>query len=112
MGSEEWIALANPNFEGTVDKGHKKGMQTFGKTYSGMQDEAGGVFAMLEVISSDFSSLEADTQSAEASAQTAYKAFMADSSKATAVKNKESEMLTSDKATATSEKASDTKDLK
>merc|ERR1719359_2812063 len=31
MGSDEWKALANPNFEGTIDKGHKEGMQTFGK---------------------------------------------------------------------------------
>merc|ERR1719171_3455079 len=31
MGTEEWEALANPNFEGTVDKGHKEGMQTFGE---------------------------------------------------------------------------------
>merc|ERR1719335_1705104 len=23
MGTDEWKALANPNFEGTVDKGHK-----------------------------------------------------------------------------------------
>ena len=62
MGSAEWNALANPNFEGKggygqgsedkVDKGHKAGMQTFGKTYNGLQDQAGGVFAMLEVMGS------------------------------------------------------------
>merc|ERR1719440_775807 len=49
MGSEEWNALANPNFKGTVDKGHKEGMQTFGEQYSGQQDAAGGVLALLEV---------------------------------------------------------------
>merc|ERR1719487_2207016 len=103
MGSDEWNALANPNFEGTVDKGHKKGMQTFGKSYTGMQDEAGGVFAMLEVISSDFSTLEADTKSSEAAAQETYNEFMADSKKSVAVKEKETEMLSSDKATANSE---------
>jgi len=112
MGSAEWNALANPNFEGTVDKGHKEGMQTFGKTYTGQQDEAGGVFAMLEVIASDFSTLEADTNSAEASANGAYKDDMAESKKLVAVKEKESEMLTNDKTTANSEKTSDTKDLK
>jgi len=112
MGSAEWNALANPNFKGTVDKGHKEGMQTFGKTYSGQQDEAGGVFAMLEVIASDFSTLEADTNSAEASAVATYNDDMAESKKLVAVKEKESEMLTNDKATANSEKASDTKDLK
>merc|ERR1740117_2322287 len=112
MGSEEWNALANPNFKGTVDKGHKEGMQTFGKTYSGQQDEAGGVFAMLEVIASDFSTLEADTNSAEASADAAYRDDTAESKKLVAVKEKESQMLTNDKTTANSEKASDTKDLK
>merc|ERR1719272_1005723 len=83
MGTDEWKALANPNFEPTgagfgqgsedkVDKGHKAGMQTFGKKYSGNQDAAGGVMAMLEVILSDFANLEADTKAAEASAQTAF----------------------------------------
>merc|ERR1719450_1606481 len=43
MGTDEWDALANPNFEGTIDKGHKEGMQTFGETYKGNQDAAGGV---------------------------------------------------------------------
>jgi len=123
MGSPEWNALANPNFksggagygqgsEDKVDKGHKAGMQTFGETYTGMQDEAGGVFAMLEVISSDFSAVEADTSSSEAAAVKAYNDFMAESKRAVAVKEKESEMLSSDKATAKSESVADTKDLK
>merc|ERR1719158_968324 len=46
IGSDDWQALANPNFEGTVDKGHKEGMQTFGEPYKGNQDSAGGVLAM------------------------------------------------------------------
>merc|ERR1712139_685924 len=68
MGSEEWKSLANPNYEGIkggswggdgfddasggsgsgkVDKGHTEGMQTFGAKYSGQQDEAGGVMALM-----------------------------------------------------------------
>merc|ERR1711982_99382 len=27
MGTDVWDSLANPDFEGTVDKGHKAGMQ-------------------------------------------------------------------------------------
>merc|ERR1719421_1108284 len=50
MGTDEWKALANPNFKGTIDKGHKEGMQTFGEKFTGQQDQAGGVLAMLEVI--------------------------------------------------------------
>merc|ERR1719199_2363760 len=75
MGTDEWDSLANPNYEGPTDKGlkgvgggaawgHKEGMQTFGKKYTGQQDEAGGVMAMLEVIMSDFANLEADTKAA------------------------------------------------
>merc|ERR1719408_763322 len=69
MGTDEWNALANPNFKGTVDKGHKEGMQTFGKKFTGQQDAAGGVMAMLEVILSDFANLIADTKASEAKAQ-------------------------------------------
>jgi len=112
MGSEEWDALANPNFEGTVDKGHKEGMQTFGETYKGNQAEAGGVLAMLEVIASDFANLEGDTRAAEAQAQKIYDDFMNDSKKSHAVKSKSITMLTSDKQGAETKLASDTKDIK
>merc|ERR1719375_862281 len=70
MGTDEWDSLANPNYDGpAIDKGHKEGMQTFGKKYTGQQDEAGGVLAMLDTIMSDFSNVEADTKAAEAKAQ-------------------------------------------
>merc|ERR1719491_60966 len=123
MGSDEWDALANPNFKGggagfgqgsedKVDKGHKKGMQTFGKKYTGQQDEAGGVMAMLEVILSDFSNLEADTKAAEATAQETYDAFMVQSKKTKATKSKKIEMDESDKAAAEVKLQEDTKDMK
>merc|ERR1719174_1344553 len=76
MGTEEWQALANPNFKGTIDKGHKEGMQTFGETYTGNQDAAGGVMALLEVALSDFANLEADTKASEAEAVKSYEALM------------------------------------
>merc|ERR1712187_118214 len=84
MGTDEWDSLANPNYKGPTDKGgkigaawgHKEGMQTFGKKYTGQQDEAGGVMAMLEVIMSDFANLEADTKAAETKAQETYDNFM------------------------------------
>merc|ERR1740117_1910817 len=112
MGSEEWIALANPNFKGTVDKGHKKGMQTFGKSYTGQQDEAGGVLAMLEVISADFANVMADTKAAETSSQTAYDEFMTESKKNRAMKDRKIDMDNADKAAAESKVQDDTKDLK
>merc|ERR1719261_897441 len=96
MGTDEWDSLANPNYEGPTDKGgktgaawgHKEGMQTFGKKYTGQQDQAGGVMAMLDVIASDFASLEADTMAAEAAAQEAFEKFMVESKKTKAVKSK------------------------
>jgi len=112
MGSDEWDALANPNFKGTVDKGHKAGQQTFGKAYTGNQDSAGGVMAMLEVILSDFSNLEADTKASEASSQKAYDGFMVESKRTKATKERKIEMDTADQAAAEQKKAEDTKDLK
>jgi len=112
MGSEEWKALANPNYEGTVDKGHKEGMQTFGETYTGQQDEAGGVLAMLDVIMSDFANLESETMANEAQAAKAYDDFMIDANKNKAVKTRNIEMFTADKVAAESKLQSDTKDIK
>jgi len=52
----------------------------FESEYKGMQNSKGGVVGMLEVIESDFARLEAETKSAEASAQKEYDEFMDDSS--------------------------------
>jgi hypothetical protein len=112
MGSDEWNALANPNFKGTIDKGHKEGQQTFGKKFTGQQDQAGGVLAMLEVILSDFSNEEADTKAAEAKSQETYDDFMTESQRTKATKMKKIEMDEMDKASATTKLQDDTKDLK
>merc|ERR1719482_1688941 len=87
-------------------------MQTFGETYTGQQDEAGGVLAMLEVIMSDFSNVEADTKAAEIESQNAYDNFMTDNKRNKAVKTKNIEMFTADKVAAESKLAADTKDIK
>jgi len=112
MGSDEWDALANPAFEGTIDKGHKEGMQTFGQTYNGNQDGAAGVMALLEVILSDFATLEADTMSSEAASQQAFEDFMTESKKTKAVKNEQVEMSTADKIKAEAKLVEDTADMK
>eukprot|EP00415_Alexandrium_ostenfeldii_P000767 UN0767 len=113
MGSEEWDSLANPNFKGTVDTGHKEGMQTFGKLEQGQQDENEyGVLALLEVIASDFANLEADTQAAEVESEKAYDMFMAESKKNKAVKERKIEMNNSDKAAAEAKLQEDIADMK
>jgi hypothetical protein len=120
MGTDEWDSLANPNYQGPTDKGgktgaawgHQEGMQTFGEKYTGQQDQAGGVMAMLETILSDFSNLEADTQAAEASGQKAFDDFMVESKKNKATKERKIEMDNADKASAEQKVQEDTKDLK
>jgi len=112
MGTEEWAALANPNFEGTVDKGHKEGMQTFGETYTGNQDAAGGVLALLEVALSDFANLEADTKAGEAEAAQSYESFMVESKKSKAKKSQKIEMDQADRVAAESKLQEDIAELK
>merc|ERR1719360_28083 len=113
MGSDEWNSLANPNFKGKVDTGHKEEMQTFGETYEGQQDEAEyGILALLEVVQSVFANLEADTVATEVANQKAYDAFMVESKKNKSVKEKKIEMNTSDKAAAESKLQEDIADLK
>jgi len=118
MGTAEWDSLANPNFQGTLDKdgalnpGHKEGMQTFGDTYTGNQDAAGGVMALLEVALSDFANLEADTKASEVEAQKSYEAFMVDAKKSKATKSKKIEMDTADRASAESKLQEDIAELK
>merc|ERR1719178_526864 len=113
MGTDEWNALADPNFKGKVDTGHKEEMQTFGESYEGQQDEAQyGILALLEVVASDFANLEADTTAAEEASQKAYEDFMAESKKNKSVKEKKIEMNTSDKAAAEAKLQEDIADLK
>eukprot|EP00747_Dinoflagellata_sp_TGD_P152827 gnl/TRDRNA2_/TRDRNA2_177345_c13_seq4.p1 gnl/TRDRNA2_/TRDRNA2_177345_c13~~gnl/TRDRNA2_/TRDRNA2_177345_c13_seq4.p1 ORF type:complete len:281 (+),score=108.80 gnl/TRDRNA2_/TRDRNA2_177345_c13_seq4:83-844(+) len=112
MGTDEWKSLANPNFKGTIDKGHKAGMQTFGGAYTGNQDSAGGVMAMLEVIMSDFANLESDTKAAENLAVDAYNQFMTEAKKNARMKSKKVELNNSDKVAAQEKLTEDTADLK
>lgn len=102
INSEEWNALAKPD-AAEVDRGHKDGMQTFGDTYKGQTSEVGGVLAVLEVVMSDFSQLEAETSASENEATTLHDDFVRESGKAIAVKTKETEMLTVDRASSEAE---------
>jgi len=112
MGTEEWQALANPNFDGTIDKGHKAGMQTFGESYTGNQDAAGGVMALLEVALSDFANLEADTKATEAESDNSYNKFMTEAKRSKATKSKKIELDDSDKADTSTKLQEDVAELK
>jgi len=112
MGTEEWQALANPNFDGTIDKGHKEGMQTFGEAYTGNQDAAGGVMALLEVAQSDFANLEADTKAGESESEKTYNDFMTEAKRSKSVKSRKIDMDTSDKADSNTKLQEDIAELK
>jgi len=79
--------------------------------YKGMSSAKGGVVGMLEVISSDFARLYADTKSSEDSAAAEYNAFMTDA-KASAKSKHDLEVKTSLKKDQTEfEKEQTTEDL-
>jgi len=113
MGTDEWNSLANPGFEGQVDTGHKENMQTFGETEEGQQDVAKyGVLSLLEIIASDFSTLQADTAAAEAAAAEAHERFAVESTKNKSVKMKKVELNEADQASAQAKLQADTVDMK
>merc|ERR1719359_2807153 len=92
--------------------GHKDGMQTFGDKFTGQQEEAGGVMALLEVILADFSNVKADTLASEAAAAKSYDDFMTEAKRNNATKQKAIQMDETDKIAAESKLQSDTNDLK
>merc|ERR1719316_1178762 len=71
--------------------------ETFDTAYKGMQNEAGGVIGMIEVIQSDFARLEAETKAAEDQAQKEFDEFMSDSAVDKAQKTKDIEHKTKKK---------------
>jgi len=91
---------------------HQEGMQTFGEKFTGQQEEAGGVMALLEVIEADFSNVKADTEAAEAAAAKSYADFSTEAKRNKATKTRAIEMDESDKIAAESKLQSDTNDLK
>merc|ERR1719359_2113507 len=91
---------------------HQDGMQTFGDKFTGQQEEAGGVMALLEVISADFSNVKADTLASEAAAAQSYDDFTTEAKRNKATKQKAIEMDEADKIAAEAKLQSDTNDLK
>jgi len=69
----------------------KKQPEIFDAPYTGMQDNAGGVVGMIEVIQSDFARLESDTMASEAASQREYEQFMHDSEVDKTAKSKDIE---------------------
>merc|ERR1712129_94010 len=95
------------------DKGHKDNMQTFGDTEKGQQDEAQyGVLGLFEVIASDFATLEANTNAAEAAAAEAYERFVVQSRRSKETKTRKSEMNEMDRASTEAKVEEETLDLK
>merc|ERR1712190_701920 len=64
--------------------------ETFDKPYTGMLPEGGNVVDFLEVILTDFTRLESETTSSEATEQEQFEKFMFESKKDKALKENES----------------------
>lgn len=64
--------------------------ETFDKPYKGMLPEGGNIVDFLEVILSDFSRLESETEADEATEQDQYKGYMAEAEKSSALKANDS----------------------
>merc|ERR1719235_270746 len=79
--------------------------------YKGMQSAKGGVVGMLEVISSDFARLFADTKAAETAAQKEYDAFMKDAAASKKAKHDLEFKTSLKKDQAEFDKSETTKDL-
>merc|ERR1719213_962712 len=80
--------------------------------YKGMQSAKGGVVGMLEVISSDFARLYADTKTAEDAAAAEYAQFMEDSNNSVKAKHDLEFKTKLNKDQAEYERGETTKDLK
>jgi len=86
--------------------------ETFDKPYQGLLPAGGGVVDFLEVILSDFTRLQADTESAEASEASEYKKFMQESKMDKALKENESSLKSGTKTDKESALAEASRDLK
>merc|ERR1719181_2527567 len=75
----------------------QKQPEIFDEEYKGMGSSSGGVVGMLEVILSDFTRLDAETTSAEETAQKEYDEFMTDSKDDKAQKTSDIERKTGEK---------------
>jgi len=82
------------------------------ESYKGMQGAKGGVIGMLEVIQSDFTRLQHETEASEKAAVTEYDTFMADSTATKEEKHKSEVQLKLDKDQAEFERSQREKDLK
>jgi prefoldin subunit 5 len=85
--------------------------EIFDAPYQGNQAGAGGVIGMLEVIQSDFARLEAETSSAEESAQKEYDEFMSDAETDKAQKERDIERIVKKKQDAEQSLEEHKKDL-
>lgn len=85
--------------------------ETFKESYTGRQNESGGVIGLLEVIQSDFARLESETSASEAEAAREYKQFMNDSEVDKAVKTAESTHRANEKQQKESQLNATRKDL-
>jgi len=89
----------------------RKSKEPYDEAFTGQQKGGSNVLAFLEVISSDFARLEADTTKAESTAQSEYDAFMETSTKAKDAKDAETKTKEKEQVDKTGDLANKNDDL-
>jgi len=89
----------------------RKSKEPYDKAFTGQQKSGNNVLAFLDVISSDFARLEADTTKAESTAQSEYDSFMETSKKAKDAKDLEANTKEKEQLDKTGELANKNDDL-
>lgn len=114
IGSNEWNAITGQDAAVGYDprEYHQAGEETFGENFTGQQDKSSIILGILEVVLSDFSREQTETESSEAQAVAAFDKFMQDGKVSTTKMTTTSELKAADAKEAIADLAEAKTDLK
>jgi hypothetical protein len=93
MGTEQENAVLYGAKKGQRDSGHQEGMETFGDKFSGSQDTAAAIIAILETCQLDLSKEKAELETVEADSKATFDDLIQDKNVAIAKGETELEFL-------------------
>jgi len=100
MGTDQENAVLYGGKKGERDAGHQEGMQTFGEKFSGSQDAAAAIIAILETVQLDLSKEKATLETVEADAKAEFEELQQEKKVAVAKGETELEFLSKKKVEA------------
>merc|ERR1719464_1650611 len=100
MGTDQENAVIYGAKKGERDAGHQEGMQTFGDKFSGSQDAAAAIIAILETCQLDLSKEKATLETVEADAKATFEDLVQEKKVAIAKGETELEFLSKKKVEA------------